>query len=82
MLDFSKEDILEYCNENHLDFVEDYTNQDNSYNRNFVRNVVLKEIASRWPNAVNAIVNFGTMVKEDDEFINKQINMDACVFPF
>ena len=50
MLDFSKEDILEYCNENHLDFVEDYTNQDNSYNRNFVRNVVLKEIASRWPN--------------------------------
>ena len=80
LLDFSKDDILEYCNENHLDFVEDYTNQDNSYNRNFVRNVVLKEITSRWPNAVNAIVNFGAMVKKDDDFINKQINMDACIF--
>lgn len=80
LLDYSKEEILDYCNENHLDFVEDYTNQDNTYNRNFVRNVVLKEITSRWPNAVNAIINFGAMVKDDNDFINKQINMDACLF--
>ncbi len=80
LLDFSKEEILQYCDEYHLDYVEDYTNQDNTYNRNFVRNVILKEIQSRWPNAINAIVNFASIVKDDDDYINKQINTDAVMF--
>ena len=72
-LEVSKDEIYQYLNENRLEYCEDYTNEDNSYNRNFVRNVLLKEITTRWPNAVQSIVNFGKAVKEDDEYINKQI---------
>ena len=75
----SKEEIYQYLNENHLDYVEDYTNDDTSYNRNFVRNVIMKEILSRWPNAVEAIVNFGQAICEDDEFINRQIYAEAII---
>ena len=75
----SKEEIYQYLDENHLDYVEDSTNDDTSYNRNFVRNVIMKEILSRWPNAIEAIVNFGQAVADDDEFINKQIYAEAII---
>lgn len=75
----SKDDIYEYLNENHLDYVEDYTNDDVAYNRNFVRNVIMKNILSRWPNAIESIVNFGQAISDDDEFINKQIYAEAVI---
>lgn len=75
----SKDDIYEYLNENHLDYVEDYTNDDVAYNRNFVRNVIMKNILSRWPNAIESIVNFGQSISDDDEFINKQIYAEAVI---
>lgn len=79
MLNTSKAEILEYLNQNHLEYVEDYTNEDNSYNRNFVRNVLLKGIVERWPNAISSIVNFGKAVKEDDDYINTQVYDDAIM---
>lgn len=78
-LNTTKEEIYDYLNENHLDYVEDYTNEDTTYNRNFVRNVIMKDITSRWPGAVQAIVNFGQAVKDDDDFINKQIYAEAII---
>ncbi len=78
-LNISKQDIYRYLDENHLDFCEDETNEDTSYNRNFVRNVIMKDILSRWPNAIEAIVNFGQTVADDDEFINKQIYAEAIL---
>ncbi len=75
----SKEQILEYLNENHIENVEDYSNVDNSYNRNYVRNVLMPEIEKRWPNAVNAIAGFGQAVTEDDEYINSQVHTDAVM---
>ena len=68
-----------YLAENHLDYCEDETNEDISYNRNFVRNVLMKEIKSRWPNVEQALVNFAKSVKDDDEYINKQIYAEAII---
>lgn len=79
LLNTSKTEIYDYLSEHRLEYCEDYTNEDNAYNRNFVRNVILKEVSSRWPNAIQSIVNFGKAVKEDDEFINKQVYDDAIM---
>lgn len=79
MLNTSKSEIFDYLSENRLEYCEDSTNEDNTYNRNFVRNVILKEVSLRWPNAINSIVNFGKAVKEDDEYINKQVYDDAVI---
>ncbi|MBQ8792745.1 MAG: tRNA lysidine(34) synthetase TilS, partial [Clostridia bacterium] len=43
-------------------------------------NVLFPEIVKRWPNAVQAIVNFGVAVKEDDDYINKQVYDDALIY--
>ncbi len=80
LLTTSKADILEYLSENQVDYVDDYTNNDTTYNRNFVRNVLMKEIVKRWPNAVSAIAAFGQSVADDDQYINSQIYTDAMLF--
>ncbi|MBO5394305.1 MAG: tRNA lysidine(34) synthetase TilS [Clostridia bacterium] len=80
LLNTSKEEILQYIDDNRLEYRDDSTNKDNSYNRNFVRNVLIKEIETRWPNAVQSIVNFGKAVKEDDDFIRKHVYDDALIY--
>lgn len=75
----SKQQILQYLVEKHIDNVEDDSNFDNSYNRNFVRNVLMPEIIKRWPNAVNAIATFGQAVSEDDEYISNNVSADAVM---
>lgn len=79
LLNTTKEEIIDYLNQNHLDYVDDETNVDTSYNRNFVRHVIMKDIKSRWPNAEQAIVNFAKAVKEDDDYIQKQVYADAIM---
>ena len=70
---------MQYIEENNLDYVNDETNQDSSYNRNFIRNVIMKNVLSRWPNAVKAIASFGQAVSEDDQYINKNLFADAVI---
>lgn len=79
LLNTKKEEIFDYLNQNRIDNVEDETNVDTSYNRNFVRHVIMKEICKRWPNAEESIVNFAKAVREDDEFISKQVYADAII---
>ncbi|MBE7074228.1 MAG: tRNA lysidine(34) synthetase TilS [Clostridiales bacterium] len=80
MLNVTKAEIYQYVEDNRLEYREDYTNKDTAYNRNFVRNVLFPDIVSRWPNAVQAIVNFGKSVKEDDDYIKKQVYDDALIY--
>ena len=69
MLPVSKEDIADYANMNNIEYVEDASNKDTSYTRNYLRNVVMKDILKKWPNAIEAITNFANAVSEDDDFI-------------
>lgn len=79
LLDTSKNEILAFIKDNKLSYCEDCTNIDNSYSRNYIRNVVMKDITSRWENAVDAIVNFGKSASEDDEYILSQIDAGAVI---
>ena len=79
MLNISKEEILEYASLNNIEYVEDASNNDNSYSRNYMRNVVMKDILARWPNAIEAINNFSRTVCEDDDYINANIDLNSLV---
>ncbi len=80
LLSTTKQEILEYLSENQLDYVDDYTNSDTSYTRNYIRHVLLKEVQKKYPNAVSAIANFGQAIKDDDEYIQSQLWTDAMIF--
>lgn len=79
MLNISKEEILEYASLNNIEYVEDASNNDNSYSRNYMRNVVMKDILARWPNAIEAINNFSRAVCEDDDYIDANIDLNSLV---
>ena len=79
MLSTTKQEILQYIEDNNLDYVNDETNLDSTYNRNFIRNVVMKNVLTRWPNAVKAVASFGQAVSEDDQYINKNLFADAVI---
>ncbi len=79
MLPVSKEEIEEYASANAIDYVEDQSNLDTTYARNYLRNVVMKGILKRWPNAVEAINNFALAVCDDDDYINSLIDTNALI---
>ena len=79
MLKVSKEEISLYASTNNIEFVEDSSNADNSYTRNFVRNVLMKDILKKWSNAVEAINNFAEAVSDDDDYIQSIIDTNALL---
>ena len=79
-LNTSKESILQYLKDNNIPNVEDETNSENSYARNFIRNEILPKLKQKWPKIEKNLINFSNFAIEDDNFIQKSINMDACLF--
>ncbi len=78
-LDLTKDEVNRYAYQNELPYVEDETNTDTSYNRNFLRNDIIPKLKKRWPTLEQNIVNFGKACKEDDEYIMSQATFDAIL---
>ena len=80
MLNTTREAIDAYIDKNGIEYVEDQTNFDNDYARNYLRNEIMPRLKKFWPQAVNSLVSFGKICKEDDEYINSQVYFDALIF--
>lgn len=44
LLKLKKQQLIDYCTKNHLEYHEDYTNYDTRYTRNHVRHIRFKKI--------------------------------------
>lgn len=78
-INIKKSAILELCNENKIGFVTDSSNFNNSYTRNFMRNVVIPEIEKVYPNAVDMVCAFGERCNEIQTFIENSLNLNLIV---
>lgn len=79
LLNTSKQSVMEYIKQNNIPYVTDETNADNVYTRNYLRNEILPLIIKKWPNAINALINFGKSAGEDDEYIYNHLNDHALI---
>lgn len=79
MLPVSKQEIEEYASINNIDFVEDASNKDITYARNYVRNVIMKDVLKKWPNAIEAINNFANAVSEDNDYIKSRLDTNSLI---
>lgn len=59
LLNLTKQEILNLAKEHGIDFVQDESNSDNDYSRNYIRNVIIPQIESVYPKAVENIALFG-----------------------
>jgi len=74
-----REEIMAYLDVNGLEYVEDETNADNTYSRNYIRNIVLPALRKQFKGVDRNIVNFSSICAKDDEFINSQINISTLI---
>lgn len=79
MLNTTKLEIEQYANLNEIPFVEDDTNFDETYSRNFLRNVIMPKLRMKWNNIDKNLVEFGSLCKQDDEYIKSQMFFDGVI---
>ncbi|MBO5910545.1 MAG: tRNA lysidine(34) synthetase TilS, partial [Clostridia bacterium] len=77
MLTVPREEIMSYIDEYAIPFVEDETNADNNYSRNYLRNVSIPTIRKRFKSVDKNLVHFADICAEDDKYINSQIEMGS-----
>lgn len=75
LLDCSRLDIEEYCQNNSLNFVTDKTNLETIYTRNKIRRLLIPYLQSNFnPNIVDTITKNAGIIAEDDDFISEVAN--------
>lgn len=55
LLDFNRQQLLAYASEQKLEWVEDSSNSDHAYDRNFLRHEILPRLSSRWSGLVKTL---------------------------
>ena len=62
LLNTPREEIMAYLDENGLEFVEDETNKDTTYSRNYIRNIVMPALRKHFKSVDKSFVNFASIV--------------------
>lgn len=73
-LNISKDDLKEYAIANNLLWVEDESNDDSIYDRNFIRNEVMPLIKTRWDNAAKSISKSVSHIQSSKKYIESKFN--------
>jgi tRNA(Ile)-lysidine synthase len=69
LLDIKQSDILAYAEQHNLKWIEDPSNVETRWNRNYIRHNVLPEIAKRWPSAAKTISRSAENCAEASELL-------------
>lgn len=72
LLDYTRDDISEYVARHNLEFVDDETNDDISYTRNFLR-AEIATLKQRFPAMGAAIKRLSASAEECDSFVESQV---------
>lgn len=70
-LSVSRRDIEAYAKRNCIPFVQDETNFENAYARNFVRNELLPKIKSKWENVDKSLLRLSKIAEEYTAYFDK-----------
>jgi len=68
LLIFSKEDIISFLKRNKIQYYEDYTNKQNEFIRNKIRNTIIPHIKEIEPNIENQIFKTITIIQQENEY--------------
>ncbi|MCL2569600.1 MAG: tRNA lysidine(34) synthetase TilS [Firmicutes bacterium] len=73
-LETQKVDISEYVFRNHIPYIEDPSNQDNTFSRNFLRNEIIPALRREWKNVEKNVIDFGKNCRRDDDYMNSMVD--------
>jgi len=76
LLAFSRDEIHSYATQNHLNWIEDESNLNLIFDRNYIRQEIMPLIKQRWPQALNTIGRSAENCAEAQQFITEMIEHD------
>lgn len=74
-IEYTKEELINYCNKNKIKFAQDASNEKDVYTRNRYRKYVLPFLKSEDPNIHEKFMKFSKTLFMYDEYINKQLDL-------
>lgn len=79
LLGVAREAIEAYADLHKLEWIDDPSNEDTRFDRNFLRNEVMPILASRWPAVANRLRRSAELVGESSELLNDLADFDLAV---
>lgn len=71
LLNFSREQLHRYANANELQWIDDESNQNQHFTRNFFRQQILPLLKQRWPTATKMIARSASHCAEAQQLLNE-----------
>ncbi|EMN4128908.1 MULTISPECIES: tRNA lysidine(34) synthetase TilS [Providencia] len=71
LLAISRDDLETYANKEQLPWVEDDSNQDDRYDRNFLRLNIMPVLAQRWPHFAKAVSRSAALCAEQENLLDE-----------
>ena len=75
-LKITRKQLSDYATQHNLDWIEDLSNQDNRFDRNYLRNEVLPKLLSRWPSAQQSMARSAQLHAEVSNCLNELAEID------
>ncbi len=71
LLGFSRQQLVQYANEHQLSWIEDNSNQDERFDRNFLRLSVLPLLTQRWPHFASSVARSAQLCAEQEQLLDE-----------
>jgi tRNA(Ile)-lysidine synthase len=71
-LNFTREKLLDYAKEKKLNWIEDPSNQDTRFDRNYLRQLVFPVLKKRWPEITKILLRFSKHCAEQEKLLRGQ----------
>ena len=72
LINSTRDDIIRYCADNNIEYVEDSTNKDTDYTRNRIRHRILPELLEINSGFLDSCARLGEILRRDEEYISKE----------
>ena len=66
LFDLTKKEIIELLDKERLNYITDQSNHDNSFSRNYLRNIVIPKIYEKWPRAKKNISRMANIIRKQN----------------
>ena len=78
LLSFSRQEIEQFAEENALNWIEDPTNLDVSYDRNFIRKEIVPLLKSRWPEITRQLSTVASLQSNNLQVLEDMAAVDLA----
>ncbi len=76
LLEVTRKDLLRYAREHHLTWVEDESNQNSRFSRNYLRNEIMPILMQKWPSVAKTIARSSQHCAQTIELLTELVELD------